>query len=282
MFPKSPVWHSPQVGRAVAITNTFTREEHAKVRKKMEPAFTEKAVQRQESIVQEYADMFIEKLREKTKGNDNKTAVVDIVKYFTFVTVDIIGDMAFGESFHCLESDVIDDWVGLVFSFMKATILFSNLRYYPWLTKMLVPLIPKTVRDQDAYLWDVIGKRVDTRLRRKTDRPDFIELWQKDEKGRDGLNRAELESNSFMTVVAGSETSATTLSAALNYLLRDPERLGILTDEIRTRFKSQDEITFAAVKELPYLNAVIWETFRISSTLSVLFSTHDSQQALTC
>lgn len=266
-FPKSTVWHSPQVGRTPAITNAFDRQEHTRLRRKMEPAFNEKAVQRQEPIIHGYVDLFLETLREKTKGQEDRTAVVDIVKYFTFVTVDIIGDMAFGESFHCLESDVINDWVGLVYTFVKATILFANLRYYPWLNKMLLPLVPKKLKDLDAYLWDVVKNSVEKRLRRETDRPDFIELWQKDEKGKNGLTRGELESNSLVSVVGGSETSATTLSAAINYLVRDPERLSILTKELRDRFKSQEEITFAAVKQLPYLNAVLLETFRVSSAM---------------
>ncbi|KAH7118908.1 cytochrome P450 [Dendryphion nanum] len=266
-FPKPASWFAPQKGRPVSISNAVRRDDHARMRRKMEPAFTERAVAKQEVIVQGYSNLFVEKLREKCEVGQGGTAIVDIVKYLTFTTVDVIGDLAFGESFHCLESDVIDDWVGLVFGYIKAAMLLANLRQYPWVAAGLLSMIPKSDREKQQYLWDVIEKRVKKRLGLETDRPDFIELWQKDDKGRNGLTRAELDANTFIMVVAGSETSATTLSAALNFLMRNPEKLAILVDEVRERFKSQEEITFASLKELKYLDAVVKETFRVASAL---------------
>lgn len=72
--------------------------------------FSEKALRDQEPIINIYLDLFIQKLRER-KGK------FDMSDMFGFVTIDIIGDLTFGESFQCLEkssmnvSPLSQDWV---------------------------------------------------------------------------------------------------------------------------------------------------------------------------
>ena len=75
-------------------------------------------------------------------------------------------------------------------------------------------------------------------------------------------------------LIAGSETTATHLSGALWFLMSHPEVYLRAKNEVRAAFKSQDQIRLAAVsstEHLPYLNAVIRESFRcypsIPSTL---------------
>ena len=64
-------------------------------------------------------------------------------------------------------------------------------------------------------------------------------------------------------VAAGSETTASLLSGAVFHLLKNEIALRKLTDEVRSSFANEDEITFAAVARLPYLQAVIDESLRI-------------------
>jgi cytochrome P450 len=67
--------------------------------------------------------------------------------------------------------------------------------------------------------------------------------------------------------LAGSETTATTLSGIINRIVKAPEMLALLTKEVRETFEKESDITFALVKELQYLNAVLWEGFRSCSVL---------------
>ena len=75
-------------------------------------------------------------------------------------------------------------------------------------------------------------------------------------------------------LTAGSETTATHLSGASWFLMSHPEVYVRAKNEVRAAFKSPDQIKLAAVsstERLPYLNAVIQESFRcypsIPSTL---------------
>lgn len=63
--------------------------------------------------------------------------------------------------------------------------------------------------------------------------------------------------------IAGGETTATSLSAATFYVLKSPHVQARLEEEIRSRFKSYDEINATSAMQLPYLQAVIHEAMRM-------------------
>ena len=74
----------------------------------------------------------------------------------------------------------------------------------------------------------------------------------------------EIENNTNVLIVAGSETCGTVLSGTTNYLLKFPAAYKSLTKEIRTAFSKAEDITFTALADLPYLNPVIEEGLRMS------------------
>ena len=67
-------------------------------------------------------------------------------------------------------------------------------------------------------------------------------------------------------IVAGADTTAITLSAALYYIYRTPSALAALRREIDDHLpapKASTPITFKTAQDMPYLQAVIQETLRI-------------------
>lgn len=58
--------------------------------------------------------------------------------------------------------------------------------------------------------------------------------------------------NAMVLIVAGSDTSATLLSGLIYLLLKNPGCLQKITHEVRSAFKSEDEISFSSVQSLPY------------------------------
>jgi cytochrome P450 len=63
----------------------------------------------------------------------------------------------------------------------------------------------------------------------------------------DGISIAELASTSFILMLAGSETTATTLAGSMFYLLKNRDILDILAKEIRTTFSSDEDLTIIKV-----------------------------------
>lgn len=77
------------------------------------------------------------------------------------------------------------------------------------------------------------------------------------------LSQDEVIVNAALFIVAGSETTASSLAALTNNLLRYPYIYKKLKKEIRSTFSSESEIKLQAVNDLPYLNACIEEGLRI-------------------
>ena len=94
----------------------------------------------------------------------------------------------------------------------------------------------------------------------KTDREDFMSNLCKPE---NNISDTELCGNSSTLIIAGSETTASVLSAATWFLLQNPKILAKLTAEIRSSFQSKSEITFENVNNMKYLLACLNETMRI-------------------
>jgi len=68
---------------------------------------------------------------------------------------------------------------------------------------------------------------------------------------------------SGIMIIAGSETSATLLSGAFFYLLKNPEWYRKLQEELLNNYTDESQMTFAALSQLKILNAIIQETFRM-------------------
>ncbi|KAH8796033.1 benzoate 4-monooxygenase cytochrome P450 [Hyaloscypha sp. PMI_1271] len=83
-----------------------------------------------------------------------------------------------------------------------------------------------------------------------------------DVNGREDLTTRELHAHAPLTIIAGSQTIVTVLSGIVNFLVKPPEKLAILTNEVRN-IRNQSEITQVALKDLEYLNGVTKEGLRI-------------------
>ncbi|KAF2649380.1 cytochrome P450 [Lophiostoma macrostomum CBS 122681] len=262
-FPKSRVIFSSLPGRADSIVTTIDDKLHARMKKKMDMGFTDSAVARQEDLVQKHVSKLVSKLRDKVQYSLDGEAIVNVVKWMVFVTLDIVTDLSFGESFHSLDNADVGEWGGVVFNSIRAQWCVALLRHYTWITWALNRLIPRSAKEKAEWIWSVVEEKVDRRLARMTDRPDFLDLWQRQGKGKEGLGDGQIYSNAVVMVVAGTETSSAILTGALCHLVNSPETLNMLTRELRTQFAQEDQMTFAAVKRLPYLNAVVKEVFRM-------------------
>jgi cytochrome P450 len=74
--------------------------DHARQRRALSHAFSTKALLEQEYIVKNYVNVFSKKMREFAAQD----GVVDVTDWFAYTTFDVIGDMALGEPFGCLEN----------------------------------------------------------------------------------------------------------------------------------------------------------------------------------
>ena len=244
---------------SLAVTNNL--DDHARLRRIVGTALSDRALSEQEYILKQYTDLLIEKLHEKIKNGDGGSVSLDISRYYNYTTFDTIGDLQFGESFHALESSAEHPWVSFIFNGLKFGMLLTIFYHFPPLKATWV--LPKIIMDKAAehHLWAC--RQVEKRIQTETDRPDFMKyLWKKTEDGKE-MTRDELDANVTFLILAGSDTSATTSTSATWFLSKNPQAMEKLQDEIRGAFQSIEDITVASAAKLPYLHAVIQEAQRL-------------------
>lgn len=86
-----------------------------------------------------------------------------------------------------------------------------------------------------------------------------------DDAGNAGYSTDELNAEANLLIIAGSDTTATTLVGFWFYLARYPRVYNKLVEEIRTAFKSADDIQIGkTLSSCKYLHACIDEALRVA------------------
>ncbi|RYP05241.1 hypothetical protein DL764_003948 [Monosporascus ibericus] len=236
---------------------------HARIRKILAPGFTPRALRGQEPILHRYVNLLVERLREcVSKEPQGKGAQIDVAPWFNFTTFDIFGDLGFGESFDCLQHSRYHPWIALLFNSVKAASFVAAARFYPLVEFILMKCIPPSLRKMQRDHYQQIVDKVHRRFNFELERPDIMShVITANEEG--DLPIGVINTTFMVLTTAGSETTATVLCGALNYLVNHQDKLHALGQEIRQRFRTEDEINLDTLRNLPYLNAVIMEALRL-------------------
>ncbi|KAI4598107.1 hypothetical protein KJ359_003916 [Pestalotiopsis sp. 9143b] len=247
--------------RGVESILTADAVDHARVRKLFSPAFSERALRKQESI----ADIFISKIREI--GDEGQA--IDMTGLYNFATFDIMGDLCFGHPLGLLAKNEFSPWVQSVFESLKLIPIINVIHYYPVLLALFERFQPKSVTEQILVHAKHSADRVDQRLQEGSDKPDIWNLVMSAQDTDKGLTLEEMHSNADLFMMAGSETTATLLSGVTYYLLSNPEKMQILLKEVRGSFKSAGDLSLDSLSNLKYLNACLKEAMRIYPPLPI-------------
>ena len=107
---------------------TTDEKDHPRLRRVLAHAFSDKEIREQEPLVRKHVDVLIRRLNEHSA-----TGIVNLSKWLTWTTFDIIGDLAFGEPFGCLETGNYHLWVSLIFDTVQAVSVMGAIKQFPWL-----------------------------------------------------------------------------------------------------------------------------------------------------
>jgi cytochrome P450 len=159
------------------------------------------------------------------------------------------------------------NWVILIYEAIKSGAIEQATRRFAkpgsLAQRFLMWCIPTVVRERRFRHLRNTTEKTTKRLNMKTEHRDFIWYILKQREKKNEVSDDEVVMNAALFIVAGSETTATQLCGLTNYLLRDPERLRKLKDELRTACKTEADINMDILGSLPYMNACIEEGLRI-------------------
>ncbi|KAF2791648.1 cytochrome P450 [Melanomma pulvis-pyrius CBS 109.77] len=256
---KDPVFYFPDSSEGYSLINTEGVHEHSRIRKIFSNAFSDKALKLQEPLIKKYVDLLVDLIRQSVSAKADVN--LDLVKLYNCTTFDIMGDLAFGEPLGMLETSEYTPWVKAVFGSIKAGTFYRLMRQYPFIARIAKWFVPRSIRKLEKMHYQHSADRVDRRLEKGTDidKPDIWSLVL--DKGPNQLSRNQMLTNSSLFMVAGTETTATLLSGLTFFLLKNPETLKKVVQEVRAL--SETQLSLEMLPRLPYLNACFEEGLRL-------------------
>ncbi|EPS43072.1 hypothetical protein H072_2918 [Dactylellina haptotyla CBS 200.50] len=234
---------------------------HTSLRRGLAHGFSNKSLRDQEGIIRGYVDQLMRELGEKAKTSSS----INMTNWYSWVTLDIIGDLALGQSLGCMDIGKRDStWGGILFGSNFQNAVMVGVRYLRlgFLSIFVILWIISSLTKKAKMLHAALDKRI-----RGDERPDLIEgLMQKVKAGE--LDIGTLLTTSATLLVAGTETTATLLCGVTYLLLTNPTCLERLIKEVRSSFHSEEDITFASVQQLSYMLACLNEALRMYPPIS--------------
>lgn len=241
-------------------------ENHKRLRRQLNHAFSTDSMYEQEPVVKQYIDLLLSQLSKKATAGE----VFNIVPWYNFLTFDIIGDLTFADSFHCLDGGEYHPWVlGIFKALLGGGLLRVGIQY-----PIMRPLFKYLGTSAKNLQMESDNRRLanEKAMARKAlgespnGRRDFMTyMLKKTRDGKPGYDDVDILMNAPSVVTAGSETTATTMAGLTFHLGLKKYRnvYETLANEIRSAFKSEDEIDMKSTARLPYLTSTIEETLRM-------------------
>ncbi|KAF4965520.1 hypothetical protein FSARC_6700 [Fusarium sarcochroum] len=241
---------------------------HTKLRNKMAAGYSGKENESLERTIDTHIARLITLLETKYLSTEQEYHPVDFAQKIQYFTLDVISDLAFGQPFGYVEQDDdVFDFIKITRSFFPVTLVMANIPSLVSLlhSRLFNGLLPKE-SDKLGFgaFIGVANKKVAERF--ATDavaHPDMLGSFI-----RHGLSQEEASRESLLNVVAGSDTSATTIRLIMLSLLSNPVAYRKLQSEIDDGIKDgtiSSPVTDAESRKLRYLQATLQEGLRIKA-----------------
>ncbi|KAJ4011793.1 orf9b protein [Fusarium irregulare] len=137
--------------RSLCIGSERDPQKHRKMKQSLTAAFSTKALREQEEIVANVVDAFVDKIGRLSGPQSDG---LDMTEWYEMLAFDILGEMAFGESFGCIEDGKPHFWQELILDHLFFITVADNLRRFPLvpsIARLLFPFISAVAKTHTNY-----------------------------------------------------------------------------------------------------------------------------------
>ncbi|KAF3779786.1 Cytochrome P450 71A26 [Nymphaea thermarum] len=210
---------------------------------------------------------------------------VNLSELLLSLSSNIICRIAFGKKYNPEEEgygksrfqDAVKTFQALLGAFFVGD-FFPSLTWVDWLTGLHGKLL-SNFHDLDHFYDEVIRDHSDPR--RRPEQQDFVDSLlhaQKDRSEDLFLTVKNIKGMLMDIFIGGTDTASATLVWAMAELMRKPEAMKKLQDELRLTVKTKDMVEENDLPQLQYLKLVIKETLRQHPPLPLLVPRVSSQE----
>ncbi|GME45127.1 putative cytochrome p450 protein [Neofusicoccum parvum] len=245
------------------IINAEEDSEHSRIRKNFTHAFSDKALKQQEHLIRKYVDKLIGLITKTSSAG----SPVDVTKLYNYTTFDVMADLTFGEPLGLLDRSAYTPWVEATFNSLKISSLMRLPLEFPVIKPIIDFCIPQYLKEMRERHWKHSVDRVNKRMQNGNDQPDIWSFVVSTDQTDKGLTLDEMHGNAANFMIAGTETTATTLSGITYFLLRNPDKMKKLVEEIRAL--SAEDLNLETLPKLKYMSACLEESLRMYPPLPI-------------
>ncbi|KAL1795198.1 hypothetical protein ACET3X_007014 [Alternaria dauci] len=209
--------------------------------------------------VRQKATLAVQKIHQDASSSSQGA---DIFKWWTLMTTDVIAHLCFGESFNMLELGKQTPYIDAIQAALLGSILrselptvYSILRYMPF--KRV-----RTIVTTDDVVYGYGGRAIQNMRNHNGNTMNLFGqmLAACEASEKVSLTDKDIREEAGNLIVAGSDTTAVTLTYLVWAVLKQPDLQTRLEDEIA---QLSDELTPGELEAAPVLNSVIEETLRL-------------------
>ncbi|KAI0181176.1 cytochrome P450 monooxygenase-like protein [Hypoxylon sp. FL1284] len=264
--------------------NTVDVAEHAQKRRLLNLCFTDKSVRAASSFVTKHVDRWNHLLVQKCDGLD-WSETVDFSAKVDNLVFDIMGDLCFGKSFDVKEpgANILKSVPQNIMKYMQFYCPICRspfLNFIVWLkprglNKLFNSLTPSPVQQYYQFVHESVSKRLALQ-KEQAEKPEserrqdiiyFLCEAQDPDTGHPAYDESTLRAEANLLIIAGSDTTAISLSGIFFYLTNHPYQYQKLVKEIRTTFDSAENIVYGPkLSSCAYLKAFVDEAMRLTPT----------------
>lgn len=257
--------HGGKPPRCLSLHVTIDMADRRARRRIWDQAFSVRALSGYEDELRKTTHAVMMQLEDQATKASKTSAPVSVDQWCMFYSFDIMGLLGFSRSFDMVEAGKFSNEAELLHGFMSTIMILANVPYMAEFARVL----PNPLQQFEDYTAKALRERMQRKGDGQTGVPDiFAYLLDRDKESGWKHTWMELNADAGLIVVAGSDTSSSTLTMALHSLASNQKCYVRLREEIQGVFgKDVDPdliVDFDALgKECPYLDAIINETLRL-------------------
>ncbi|KAL7829732.1 hypothetical protein AOLI_G00306170 [Acnodon oligacanthus] len=251
-------------------------EKWKRIRGSLSPFFTSGRLKEIFPIADKYGDRFIENLKKRNPEDGIK--IKDILGPYS---MDVVASASFSVEIDSINNlnDPLVAHIKKIFNFSFFSPILLIITLFPFTASLLgklgITLFSKSSMD---FFYSTLKKIKDQHNTSNNKRVDFLHLMiqnqildEQAEKASSeqpvkGLTDHEILSQCSIFVLAGYETTSTTLTFLLYNLATNPDCQSKLVEEIEEAFPHNAPVTYDALMKLEYMDMVINESMRLLPT----------------